>query len=60
MKAARNIKQVVTTWGEFKLTDEGAEQTFNASAMQLTDDREVILHQENTPFGTVTHLIEWK
>lgn len=59
MKAARQLKAVSVTWGEWKSTKADAEDFANAKAMNYTDDSELIIHQEETPFGTVVHYIEW-
>ena len=58
MKAARQLTAVSMTWGEWK-TRADAEDFANAKAMNLSDDSEMIIHQEETPFGTVVHYIEW-
>ena len=58
MKAARQLKAVSMTWGEWK-TKADAEDFANAKAMNLSDDSEMIIHKEETPFGTVVHYIEW-
>jgi hypothetical protein len=58
MKAARQLTAVSMTWGEWK-TKADAEDFANAKAMNLSDDSEMIIHQEETPLGTVVHYIEW-
>jgi hypothetical protein len=58
MKAARQLTAVSMTWGEWK-TKADAEDFANAKAMNLSDESEMIIHQEETPLGTVIHYIEW-
>ena len=57
----RNIRRVRTTWGKWKsLQGLVAESYTNeAVARKATDDTEIIVHKEVTPFGTFTHAIEW-
>jgi hypothetical protein len=57
---ARNIKQVSATWAEYKATMADASDFANAAALGVTDESELVMYQEETPFGTVVHLIEWK
>lgn len=57
---ARNIKQVSATWAEYKATRADASDFANAAAIGVTDESELVMYQEETPFGTVVHLIEWK
>ena len=57
---ARNIQQVSTTWAEYKATRADSSDYANAAALGVTDESELVMYQEETPFGTVIHLIEWK